>query len=391
LRLWTRPALAVEDRLFRALGILRVILLLNAIALNIYRFDNFDHPVAGIVVLAGMTGWTAFTVWAYADPARRTAVLLSADLAVALAAILVSSIVKGPDMNATIPGFWVIGALMAWAIQWRWQGGLIAGIVLCAADLGVRDEISQANYGNVFLLVIGGLVVGFLSESLRLMEVERDDALRASVADAERARLARAVHDGVLQVLALVQRRGAELGGDAADLGRLAGEQEAALRTLIRRQDAVEVPPGSGPAPDADLTSALTRLEATRRVTVAAPARPVLLPAGVVDELVSVVAACLDNVAVHVGPEAPAWVLLEELPDRLSLSVRDEGPGIPEGRLDQAAREGRLGVSESIRGRVADLGGTADLVTGSFGTEWEFTVPRAGHQAGPEAGRTVGG
>jgi signal transduction histidine kinase len=195
----------------------------------------------------------------------------------------------------------------------------------------------------------------------------------------------------VLQVLALVQRRGAELGGDAADLGRLAGEQEVALRTLIRRQDAVEVPAGSGPAPDADLTSALTRLETTRRVTVAAPARPVLLPAEVVDELVSVVAACLDNVAVHVGPEAPAWVLLEELPDRLSLSVRDEGPGIPEGRLDQAAREGRLGVSESIRGRVADLGGTADLVTGSFGTEWEFTVPRAGHQAGPEAGRTVGG
>jgi len=36
LRLWTRPALAVEDRLFRALGILRVILLLNAIALNVH-------------------------------------------------------------------------------------------------------------------------------------------------------------------------------------------------------------------------------------------------------------------------------------------------------------------------------------------------------------------
>ena len=68
-------------------------------------------------------------------------------------------------------------------------------------------------------------------------------------------------------------------------------------------------------------------------------------------------------------------MLLERLPDRLSLSVRDEGPGIPEGRLDQAARDGRLGVAESIRGRIADLGGTADLVTGAFGTEWEFTVP----------------
>jgi hypothetical protein len=36
---------------------------------------------------------------------------------------------------------------------------------------------------------------------------------------------------------------------------------------------------------------------------------------------------------------------------------------------------GRLGVRESIRGRIADLGGTAELSTGSFGTEWEFVVP----------------
>jgi len=372
LRLWTRPALAVEDRLFRALGILRVILLLNAIALNIYRADNFDHQVAGVVVLAVMTVWTAFTVWAYADPARRTPVLLSADLAVALAAIVMSPIVKGPDMNATIPGFWVIGALMAWAIHWRWQGGLVAGVLLCAADLSVRDEVTQTNYGNVFLLVIGGLVVGFLSESLRLMEVERDDALRASIADAERARLARAVHDGVLQVLALIQRRGRELGGEAAELGRMAGEQESTLRALIREQDAVADPTDEL----RDLAGELSRLERSAGVTVAAPAEPVLLPGSTVTELVAMVRACLDNVAHHVGPEAPAWVLLQDFPDRVELSIRDEGPGIPAGRLEQAEAEGRLGVSESIRGRVADLGGSVELVTGSYGTEWEVTVPR---------------
>ena len=87
-------------------------------------------------------------------------------------------------------------------------------------------------------------------------------------------------------------------------------------------------------------------------------------------------AACLDNVAAHVGEDAPAWVLLEELPDRVEVTVRDEGPGIPEGRLAQAEREGRLGVIGSIRGRMADLGGTATLATGSFGTEWELSVPR---------------
>ena len=63
--------------------------------------------------------------------------------------------------------------------------------------------------------------------------------MRASVADAERARLARAVHDGVLQVLALIQRRGRELGGESAELGRMAGEQESALRALIRQQDSL--------------------------------------------------------------------------------------------------------------------------------------------------------
>jgi len=126
-----------------------------------------------------------------------------------------------------------------------------------------------------------------------------------------------------------------------------------------------------------DLASALARLERPSSVSVATPGEEVLLPAATVAELMAVVAACLDNVARHVGEDAPAWVLLQALPDSVELSVRDEGPGIPAGRLEAAAAEGRLGVAESIRGRVADLGGTAELVTGSFGTEWEISVPRA--------------
>jgi len=71
-------------------------------------------------------------------------------------------------------------------------------------------------------------------------------------------------------------------------------------------------------------------------------------------------------------------VLLEELGNDVVVSVRDEGPGIPDGRLDSAVAEGRLGVSDSIRGRMRDLGGTAELVTGASGTEWELTLPRSG-------------
>ena len=350
-----------------------MLLLANAVALNLYRADNFDHPAAGLAVVAAMVVWTAVTVWAYADPSRRTPVLLAADLALAVLAMASSPLVKGEHFNATVPGFWVAGALLAWAVHWRWAGGLVAGLVVCATDVLLRDEVTQANYGNLFLLVIGGVVVGFLSESLWRMAIERDAAQREAIVAEERTRLARAVHDGVLQVLALVQRRGPEIGGDAVELGRLAGEQESRLRALIRQQDTLGTS-ATGSA-TADLVAALSALERPASVSLAAPATPVLLPAYVVSELSAVVAACLDNVAVHVGADAPAWVLVEALDDRVEVTVRDEGPGIAPGRLDAAAAEGRLGVAESIRGRVADLGGTVELTTGSFGTEWEIGVP----------------
>ncbi len=167
-------AVAVEDRLFRALAVLRVIVLLNAVALNLYRADNFAHPAAGVVCVAVMTVWTAVAIWAYAEPRRRTPGLLVLDLAVAEALVLVSPLVKGAGMQATVPGFWVMGALLAWAIHWRWLGGLVAGLCLAVADLAVRQHLTQANYGNVFLILIGGPIVGYLGASLRQMADERD-------------------------------------------------------------------------------------------------------------------------------------------------------------------------------------------------------------------------
>jgi len=91
---------------------------------------------------------------------------------------------------------------------------------------------------------------------------------------------------------------------------------------------------------------------------------------------VAAVRACLDNVVAHVGPDAEAWVLLDADEECVTVSVRDEGPGIAPGRLEQADAEGRLGVASSVRGRLAELGGEARLETGGWGTEWELEVPR---------------
>jgi signal transduction histidine kinase len=106
----------------------------------------------------------------------------------------------------------------------------------------------------------------------------------------------------------------------------------------------------------------------------------VMLPARRAAELTAVVREALSNVTRHAGPDAHAWVLLEDLSDEIVLSVWDNGPGIEAGRLAAAEAEGRLGVARSIRGRVAELGGAADLRT-EVGTEWEFRVPSARQRA----------
>jgi signal transduction histidine kinase len=170
----------------------------------------------------------------------------------------------------------------------------------------------------------------------------------------------------------MVQRRAPDLGPDGADLGRLAGEQETALRALIRQQDTVE-----GTRGVVDLVGTLSALERRRGVSVATPSDGVPVDGRTAEALVAAVSACLDNVVAHVGPDASAWVLLEASADQVQVTVRDEGPGFPLGRLEEAVGQGRLGVASSIRGRVAEVGGTATVSSGSFGTVWELSVPRA--------------
>ena len=371
---WTgaSPHGPVQDTLLRALGILRCVVLLNAVGIYLLRFGDYVHPAVGWVVIAFLVGWTAFVVWAYRAPSRRTPTLLVCDLVVALAAIGISPYVKGPGLSATIPGFWVMGVVLAWAIIWRWQGGLVAALAVSVADLSVRDEFTQKAYGNIFLLILGGAIVGFLSGLLQQTAAQRDRAERAAAAAEERQRLARVVHDGVLQALALVQRRAPELGSEGVELGQLAGEQEVRLRSLVQ-QGALDP---AAPVGDQDLAQRLSALQ-TQQVHVAVPGTPARLPAATAAEVVAAVEACLSNVRHHVGADAEAWVLLEELGDRWVVSVRDDGPGIPDGRLEASAAEGRLGVQQSIIGRMRDLGGSATVRTGAGqGTEWELAVPR---------------
>ncbi len=91
-----------------------------------------------------MVAWTAHAIVTYAKPIRRTVRLLVADLGIAVGLLVATPFVKGEWFNATIPGFWVMGALLAWAVRWGWRGGLVAAVALGGTDLLIRATSTRA-------------------------------------------------------------------------------------------------------------------------------------------------------------------------------------------------------------------------------------------------------
>ncbi|SIK44759.1 Putative two-component system sensor kinase [Mycobacteroides abscessus subsp. abscessus] len=253
--------------------------------------------------------------------------------------------------------------------------GVISGFVLAAVSIAARGLPVSALWLDATMpaLVVVGLAIGAASTTAKRTFHELRRAERAAAAAIERERLSRQVHDGVLQVLSYVKRRGTEIGGPTAELAAIAGEQEIALRELISGATQTTLA-------DDELVDLrpLLRTQASTTVSVSAPGAPVLIGQHMASELAAVVRSALSNVALHAGPQAHAYVLIEDLADSVVVTVRDDGSGIADGRLDQAEREGRMGVSRSILGRVADLGGAVLLETApGAGTEWEITVPKS--------------
>lgn len=375
------PPGGFEVPLWRALAVFRLASLAYVCVLAVRDADRYDHPYAVGALILIMAAWTAATAVGYARPAWRRWPLLLADLGVVLAIVLATPWVVGRAALATgVPTMgvaWMAGPVLAWAVSGGRRRGTVAALLVAGADLTTRERIGQSSFTGVILMLLAGLVVGHVARLAASAEERLQRAAELEAATRERERLARGIHDSVLQVLAMVQRRGADLPGEAGELARLAGEQEAALRALIA---------GTSPASAAvlrdgteaaavDLRTLLGRYASTA-VVLSAPATPVPLPRRVAGELAAATGAALDNVGRHASGRA--WVLIEDEGATVTVSIRDEGPGIPEGRLTEAAAQGRLGVSQSIRGRVADVGGTVRIVSApDAGTEIELTVPRA--------------
>ena len=232
----------VQASLWRSIAVFRVASLVYAAVLIVVDRADYKHLGWAWAVLAGMAAWTAFTSAAYAVPARRTRLLLAADLLVTAAALASTALLQYPGSVAKaampVTATWVAGPVLAWAVAGGIRAGVVAALVLGACDLTLRHQSLAGVYrspalNGTVLLLLAGVAVGYVSTLADRAERAVQRATEIEAASRERDRLARGIHDSVLQVLALVQRRGAEVGGEAAEIGRLAGEQEAALRALI--------------------------------------------------------------------------------------------------------------------------------------------------------------
>lgn len=361
----------MEGSLWRALAVFRWLSVPYAAVLVVANDANYSRPLLAWAVLVAMAAWTVVVT----VRAPRSRLLLGADLAVAAGLLMSTRLVETADrieMAPTITVTWSAGPVIAWAIVWGTAGGVAAAFVIGVATILTRGQFDQSSGGSLVLLLLTGAVVGYVVRLALDAQRSLAQAVEIRAALAERERLARRIHDGTLQTLALIHRRGERLGGEAAQLAELAAEQEAALRELVARG------PTAAPAGTADLRELVEEAARASGVpaAVSAPGDPVLMPAAAAQEVAAAVGEALGNVANHAGDGARAWVLVEDDGEAVTVSVRDDGAGFEPGTLLSAAAAGRLGVAQSIGGRLRALGGTArvESVPGE-GTEVEMRVP----------------
>ncbi|MFD3510661.1 MacS family sensor histidine kinase [Nocardia sp. NPDC058666] len=374
---------AATAPLWRAAQAFRLVTLLYAIGQQIASVPYYEHPRLSWVLIAVMAIWSGTSAlllsqWYFPEATGKIrGWVVFGDQVVTVALIASTRLVADYDWyhgHQTLPTtLWIANSVISMAILRGPIAGVVAGLAMAAVVVTVRGQWGQDVWGDATapVLVSVGLALGLAANTARRAQGQLEHALRITAAAQERERLAREVHDGVLQVLAFIKRRGGEIGGPAMELAHRAGEQEVALRVLLSEQ--AEVSDSS--SGEVDLRPLLTA-RATPTVSVATPGDPVLVGRVVAQEIAAAVTTALSNVALHAGVGAKAYVLLEDTGDMLVVSVRDDGVGIAAGRLAAAESEGRMGVSRSIVGRIAALGGNAELLTDGDGTEWEFRIPR---------------
>ena len=376
-----------------AVVVLRVAALGWATVVVLIDVNGVTELRAGLAlaVLGVLAAWTVGLATTVRRADRRTRPdalgapwILAVDVGLAaLVAALDHVVYAGPHPQSFASVWPMSAAVVAGLLRGEVAGGAAGLLIGASAGVGTAlfapdgmDGRWTATVGTVVLLVVAGALAGLVTVVLR-----RADAAEARAA--AREEVARRLHDGVLQTLAVVQRRSQD-----PDLVALARDQELDLRAFIsdedpaasvlgsRTGDSDSNGSGSSGSSGTDLAAALRQvLGDTERVhglrgelvVVDAPGHA---ERTVVEAVHGAVGECLTNVVKHAGATR-AVVCLDVVDGTLICTVNDDGTGFD---VDGTA-EG-TGLRRSVRGRIEELGGTVQVRSrAGHGSEVELRLP----------------
>jgi signal transduction histidine kinase len=304
---------------------------------------------------------------------RRAAPLLT--VAVASAASALQGLTTTPTQSVTYFVAFLLAAYSVAAHSSSRRAAAGAGLLLVAIAAAATDLADWAfalftlggAWGLGYAMRRRATAVQILDRRARVLERERDE-----VAAAERARIARELHDVVSHRVTtmVVQAQAAELAVDTDPAavrtalrsidegGRAALGELRSLLGLLRSETA-----SAERAPQPRLDGLLSLIDEARAAGVPAEFRvegpPVAISSGLEMTLYRIVQEALTNVVRH-ARSAPTEVVLRYGPDNVELSVRDGGPGPSAGN---SGGHGLIGMRE----RVAVYGGSLDAGPGSEG------------------------
>ncbi|MFJ4838438.1 PspC domain-containing protein [Streptomyces sp. NPDC088746] len=251
----------------------------------------------------------------------------------------------------------------------------LAGVALVglglAAFMVVRGSAAQLGTAlTAAIAVLTGIALlagPYLVRMTQDLSEERLMRIRAQ----ERAEVAAHVHDSVLHTLTLIQRNA----DDGGEVRRLARAQERELRNWLYNPEGTGKEEAEEPATLAD---AVKRAAAEVEDKHGVPLEVVVVGDCPLDEKLAAqmqaAREAMVNAAKYGGEGGAVQVYAEVEGRTVFVSVRDRGPGFD---LDAVPGD-RMGVRESIIGRMQRNGGTARLRSvPDGGTEVELEMERA--------------
>jgi signal transduction histidine kinase len=217
------------------------------------------------------------------------------------------------------------------------------------------------------VLGIGLVYVPTLVTGWRDLTDERTKRIR----EEQRSEIAAHLHDSVLQTLALIQNRA----GASSEVARIARAQERELRDWLFDGD---TPADSDLGTDLRDFAAALEIDYPVTIDVVVVGEPRERASG---EVAAAAREAMLNAARHAGGEVSVYV--ESSPESVEVFVRDRGDGF---ELRDVPGD-RLGVRQSIIGRMRRAGGSGEVRRGAGGVGTEVRLRYPAERIGAEAGR----